>query len=145
MANIFRVIILITILTSLLFCQTNSFTNKEFIIPKTGQEYKEVEEYFKTKEKIPEKFREKESALRRFEVVFLISLPLVTYTSILTMYFYVWLESKDTHMSLSPSHWRYVAINAVTLSTYIAFNDYKKTHHKDKEKTVSIPILCARW
>ena len=119
-------------------------------VEEQGKKYEDLRLHsLKTKKLYPQEFAEEllEGKYRRFEVVFLISLP---FSGLLG---YILLQSanlaitRNNYQKLAFSHRAFIGINAVILSAYIAYRDmrtweaYKLKHLRDLQFAPPAPGL----
>ncbi len=149
---------LIFILTTfqLIFGESNTtyVTNKtEYTVKSTVKENKsKVEEFLKQREKKMKKLSKenKESSLRRFEIIFLSSGTVIYLSSRLFLKLFAEFTT-GTSSELPDEYWYYIAVNSVGVGLYIAVKDYYAIENSEKKvenlnkKNYKLSLLKVRF
>lgn len=131
----------IFIITSYLWAETNSVTNIErYKVPEKGKQLKEVEKYLKEREERLKKLaerREPESPIRRFEIEFFSSAPMIYLSTMFLLKLYQEITTQESSV-LPDVQWYFIGFNSIGIATYIAIKDYydnKKSKNRVEIKT----------
>ncbi len=124
------------ILVNLLNADTNSITNIErYKVPDKGKQIKEVEKYLKEREERLKELAQKrkpESPVRRFEVEFFSSAPMLYLSTMFILKIYQEIITGESS-ELPDVQWYFIGFNSIGIATYIAIKDYydnKKIQNK---------------
>ena len=129
----FIYLLLFLLIENLIYSETNFVTNiEQYKIDESLKGTKEVEKYLKEREeKIREDIlkREKESPLRRFEVIFFSSGAMVYITTLFMLKIYQEFTTGESS-NLPDVQWYYIGLNSIGLATYISIKDYYENKNK---------------
>ncbi|MBN1897631.1 MAG: hypothetical protein JW827_02555 [Spirochaetes bacterium] len=153
MKKIFIIFILFTFI-SVLAAENTSVTNIEsYKVPEKGRQLKEVEKYLKQRDEAAKDLarkRKPESPLRRFEIQFFTSAPIVYLSTLFILKIYQ--EAiVGTSSELPDVQWYFIGVNSIGIATYIAIKDYydnKQEYHKaekDSPNSYKLTFLQARF
>ena len=131
----------IFIITSYLLAETNSVTNVEkYKVPEKGKQLKEVEKYLKEREERLKKLaetREPESPIRRFEIEFFSSAPMIYLSTMFLLKLYQEITTQESSV-LPDVQWYFIGFNSIGIAMYIAIKDYydnKRSRNRLEIKT----------